>query len=138
MTKRIIFALFILLMHGVCHADTVEDAKNRALISSTTDLLTTAVAFTQGARDLNPIIGTNPAMLIPVGAFKFYLVDRVASSNDTDKGKKIKLNFITAVWGGASINNLLVLAGVASPATLIIGAVSGYMIYETVSEKIDK
>ena len=124
-------------MSRVGHADTVEDAKNRALLSSVTDILTTAVAFTQGARDLNPIIGTNSAMLIPVGAFKFYLIDRVASSNDTDEGKKNKLNFITAVWGGASINNLLVLAGVASPATLIIGAVSGYMIYETVSEKVD-
>ena len=125
-------------MHGVSHADTVEDAKNRALISSTTDILTTAVAFTQGARDLNPIIGSNPAMLIPVGAFKYYIIDSVASSNDTDEGKKNKLNFITAVWGGASINNLLVLAGVASPATLIIGAASGLMIYDTISEKVDK
>jgi len=135
MIKGIIFSLFILLMPGVCHADSVEDAKNRALISSTTDILTTAVAFAQGGRDLNPIIGTNSAMLIPVGVFKYYLIDRVASSNDTDEVKKIKLNFITAIWGGASINNLLVLAGVTGPATLIIGVASGFMIYETVSEK---
>ena len=125
-------------MYGVCHADTVEDAKNRALVSSATDILTTVLAFSQGAHDLNPIIGTNQSMLIPMAAFKFYLIDRVASSNDTDENKKIKLNFITSVWGGASINNLLVFAGITAPASLIIGAVSGYMMYNALDENIDK
>ena len=130
--------LFILLMCGVCHANTVEDAKSRASIASATDILTTTVVLSQGGYDLNPIIGTNQAMLIPMTIFKFYIINRVASSGDSDYIKKNNLNLITSLWGGASINNFLVLVGVTSPASLIIGAVSGYMIYDTLSEKVDK
>lgn len=133
--------LFILLMCGVCHAntvDTVEDAKSRASIAAATDILTTTVALSQGGYDLNPIIGTNQAMLIPMTIFKFYIINRVATSDDPDHVKKNNLNFITSLWGGAVINNFLVLVGVTSPASLMIGAVSGYMIYDKLSEKVDK
>jgi hypothetical protein len=134
MTK-IIFTLLLLLIHGICHADSVEDAKNRAAIVSITDAVTTAVALSNGATDLNPIIGSNPGMVIPITAFKFFIIDKIATSDNTDQVKKFKLDFITSIWGGASINNFLILAGMTSPASLLLGAVGGYMIYDTVSAK---
>jgi hypothetical protein len=125
-------------MNGSCHADSVEDAKNRAVVASVTDVLTTVVGLSQGGRDYNPLIGSNQAMLIPIAALKYYLIDSIVSSNDTDANKKFKLNIIASLYGGASVNNFLVLAGITSPASLIIGAVSGYMMYEKFSENIDK
>jgi hypothetical protein len=125
-------------MHGFCHADTVEDAKNRASVVSITDAVTTLVALSNGAKDLNPIIGSNPSMVIPITAFKFFVIDTVATSNDPDNVKKNKLNFITSVWGGASINNFLVLMGYTNPTCILVGIVGGYMIYNTVSDNVDK
>jgi hypothetical protein len=112
----------------------VEDAKTRASAVSIADAVTTAVALSNGARDLNPIIGSNPSMIIPITAFKFFIIDKIATSNDSDAVKKIKLDFITSIWGAASINNFLILAGVSSPASLLLGIFSGYAIYDTVSE----
>lgn len=130
--------LFILLMCGICHSDTVEDSKNRSSISAITDAVTTVIALSNGATDLNPLIGSNPNMVIPITAFKFFVINSVATSNNSDKVKKNNLNFLTAIWGGASINNFLVIAGVSNPACLLLGALGGYVIYDTVSENVDK
>ena len=137
MTK-IIFTIFILFTYVFCHADPVTDAKNRASIVSISDGVTTAIALANGAKDLNPIIGSNLGMIVPITAFKFYLINKISTSDEPDELKKIKLDLITSIWGGASINNFLLLAGVSSPACLLLGAIGGYIIYDTVSENINK
>ena len=135
---RMIFAIFILLMCAVVHADSVEDAKNRALTSAATDVATTAIALANGATDYNPIIGSNSAMLIPMTVFKFYIIDRVAKSDMSDQDKKSQLNLITSFWGGASINNFLILLGAVGPVCIMAGVASGFIIHSTLSEETNK
>jgi hypothetical protein len=125
-------------MCAVVHADSVEDAKNRALTSAATDVATTAVALANGARDYNPLIGSNSAALIPITVLKIYLIDSIAKSDIPVQDKKAQLNFITSLWGGASINNFLVLLGATGPVCIMAGIVGGLVIHNTLSEDTNK
>jgi hypothetical protein len=122
-------------MCAVVHADSVEDAKNRALTSAATDIATTAIALSNGAIDYNPLIGSNRSMLLPMTLFKFYIIDVVAKSDLPEQDKKDKLNLITSIWGSASINNLLVLLGATGPVCIIAGVASIFVIHNAVTER---
>jgi hypothetical protein len=134
MTKRIILSLFTLFIYGVCYADPIEESKNRAYLVTATDAITTAIALSKGGVDLNPLIGSNQIMIVPITLLKVGIINHIASEDIPDKDKKNKLDFVTSVWGGASINNFLILLGVSGPAPLLIGAMSGYMMYGNFSE----
>ena len=133
MTKRILATLFITITCGICHANSIEDSKNRAMIATVTDAVTTSLVLSHGGHDLNPLIGTSQSRIVPITLAKLALIGVLATSNLPEKEKEQSLNVITSVWAGGSINNLLVLAGAANPVSLIVGTISAFVIYDKIS-----
>jgi len=88
------------------------------------DGLSTVLALSQGAVERNPLIGSSPAGLLAVTGAKLGLVEWVDRSGMTPEQRHSMLNALAAVWGGASINNVLVLLS-AQPAVAVLAGVAG-------------
>lgn len=88
------------------------------------DGLSTVLALSQGAVERNPLIGSSPAGLLAVTGVKLGLVEWVDRSGMTAEQRHSMLSALAALWGGASINNLLVLLS-AQPAVAVLAGVAG-------------
>jgi hypothetical protein len=90
--------------------------KPTPLEAATADVLTTAVALSRGATELNPLgfAGSTVA--------KGVLLITNEYLNEADK--KILENAASSLWGGAAVNNLLVIFGVATMIALPVGVLS--------------
>jgi hypothetical protein len=86
------------------------------------DGVTTRVAISAaGAAETNPLITPTPAGLVLVTALKLGLAHRVDQAKDPE-ARRLGHNMMSATWGGASVNNLLVVAG-ATPAVAIVAGI---------------
>lgn len=117
-----IVAVLLFLCLNV-HADTAERAQNAAIA----DVATTGIGLALGAAEANPIgLATIPLKLV--------ILDYAESLQD---GEKQELqSAIASIWGGASANNLCVIAAIATggtfaPACVLLGLVYGLTQWET-------
>jgi hypothetical protein len=88
------------------------------------DGLSTVLAVSQGAVERNPLIVPSPAGLLAVTGVKLGLVEWVERSSMPPQQRQSTLQALAAMWGGASINNVLVLLS-AQPAVAVLAGVAG-------------
>ena len=89
------------------------------------DGLTTQMSLANGGIEINPLIGTQPdAMLLAALTF----CKMLAAFAALNAPPMFRIPFLTgavAVWGGVSVNNILVATIVPDPVPLVGGVLAG-------------
>jgi hypothetical protein len=94
-----------------------------------TDGISTALAVSNGAFERNPLISLSPASLLAVTGAKLGLVEWVERSELAPERRQDTLKAFSAMWGGASINNLFILLSVPSGVALLAGLAGGWWLW---------
>lgn len=107
---------------------------NLAQQGALTDGATTTVAIAgKLAVERNPLIGNSILGILVATALKYRLGSYVENIAEPERTKSIAI--LGGLWGGATVNNLLVIAQVSSPVPLITGVIAGVWLWLTHSEK---
>lgn len=100
------------------------DGADHAITAAVADGVTTGVALSLGAGvEMNPLIMTSPLGLVAMTGLKIGLVKYADTLPEEDKRTAMKTS--SAVWGGAAMNNLLVLLAAPGPLSVIVGLITG-------------
>lgn len=110
------------------------DSEDNAKAAAVADGVSTAVAIGSGAIETNPLINTSPIGLVGMTAVKYAVPYMVRDAEPATR--KTALVGATGVWGGAAVNNLLILAG-ASTVALPVGLIAGLWFAMSTADKID-
>jgi hypothetical protein len=100
------------------------DQTNNAVAAAVADGVTTGMALSAGALELNPLIPTSPVGLIAVTGIKIGLVKFAETLPEEEKRTTLKAS--SAIWGGAAVNNLMVLMAAPPPLPAIAGLLMGF------------
>ena len=115
---------------GIARAESLEGGSpTGALGAAAADSVTTRLALTHGGREANPLVNTTPAGLVGLFALKWGLVEAVNQSDLPPEQKRVANRTMTAFWGGASANNLMLAVGSAGPVAMVVGAVTGVLLW---------
>jgi hypothetical protein len=118
--NKIITTTLIILSLAGCSTVPVPTAKQAAVL----DTVTTAVVLDRGLG-----IEANPVGFAAVTLFKVFILNYVVDwLEDPYERESIKRATAT-IWTAAAVNNLAVLAGVATPASLPFTLAAGYVVY---------
>lgn len=104
MTKKsIVHSLFSLMMflHIECYSMEAPSIETASIL----DTVTTAIALENGARELNPL-GFPLAT-----AIKFFVLIPYANNIENQEEKKNVQNFLSSMYTGAAVNNVMVVLG---------------------------
>lgn len=100
-----------------------------AVGAAAADSLTTHLALASGAHEANPLVSTSPAGLVGLFAVKWGLIE-LANRSDLPPAQKQRVNRVTTtLWGGAAANNLMLAVGSTGPLALVVGVVSGVILW---------
>lgn len=100
------------------------DGADNAITAAVADGVTTGVGLSIGsAVEMNPLISTSPLGLVAMTGMKIGLVKYADTLPEEDKRTVMKAS--SAVWGGAAVNNLLVLFAAPGPWSIIAGFLAG-------------
>lgn len=114
---------------NAARARTVEQvqhkAVNNARAAAVADGVSTALALSTGAVETNPLIGTSPLALLALTGAKIGLVNFAKTLPEHERRTVLKAS--GAIWGGAAINNLLVLMAAPTPVAVVAGVVAGVL-----------
>jgi hypothetical protein len=112
-----------------------------AMHAAAADGVSTGLALSAGAVETNSLISTSPVGLIALTGAKIGLVKFADRLPENDKRLVIKTS--SSVWGGAAVNNLLVLMAAPTPLAIAAGVVAGVlwwrhstMVYERADREI--
>lgn len=97
---------------------------NNAVVAAVADGVTTGMALSAGALELNPLMPTSPIGLIAVTGVKIGLAKYAETLPEAEKRLTMKAS--SAIWGGAAVNNLMVLMAAPPPIPVIVGLVTGF------------
>lgn len=103
----------------------MERLDKNAMNAAMADGLTTGMALSAGALEMNPLISTSPAGLIALTGAKIGLVKLADGLPEDEKRMVIKSS--GAVWTGAAVNNLMVLLSTPTPVAIAAGVVAGVL-----------
>jgi hypothetical protein len=118
--NKIITTTLIALSLASTGCSTVPTAKQAAVL----DTVTTAVVLDRGLG-----IEANPMGFAAVTLFKVFILNYVVDwLEDPYERESIKRAAAT-IWTAAAVNNLAVLAGVATPVSLPFTLAAGYVVY---------
>lgn len=109
-------------MPSIEEAFTPEDATVTAAVA---DGVTTIVALSSGAVEVNPLVFASPVGVVAATGMKYGLVKYAETLPEQEKRTTLKT--ATALWGGAAVNNLFVLLAAPPPLAVIAGVVGGIM-----------
>jgi hypothetical protein len=116
--------------------DNVETkAVKNARTAAVADGVTTALALSSGAMEMNPLISTSPLGLIALTGAKIGLVSFAKTLPEKDKRMVLKSS--TALWSGAAVNNLLVLMAAPTPLAVVVGVVVGVLSWRQSNAKYE-
>lgn len=96
-----------------------------AMQAAMADGVSTGLALSASAAEMNPLISTSPVALVVLTGAKIGLVKFAERLPEGQKRLVIKTS--GAVWGGAAINNLMVLMAVPSPVAIAAGVAAGVL-----------
>lgn len=103
---------------------------NPAQFFALTDGATTTFALaTELGKEKNPLIGNSILGVLVVTALKYRLGDYIAKRPEPERSQG--LGILSGLWGGATANNLLVIAQVASPVPILVGLAAGLWLWAT-------
>lgn len=105
--------------------DRIERLDKNAVHAAVADGLTTGLALSAGALEMNPLISSSPAGLVLLTGAKIGLVKYADRLPEDEKRTVIKSS--SSLWTGAAVNNLMVLLSVPSPAAIAAGVVAGVL-----------
>ena len=111
------------------------DSEQTAQAAAVGDGVSTAVALSSGAVETNNLISTSPVGLIGLTVAKVAM-PRLMRDAEPETRKKA-LVMTTSVWGGLTINNLLIAAFHSTPIGLAGGAVMAVWAWNHEADKID-
>lgn len=112
------------------------DAQDSAIAAAVADGVTTGLALSAGAIEMNPLVTTTPAGLVALTGMKIGLVKYAETLPVEEKRTVLKTS--SALWGGAAANNLLVLLAAPPPVAVIAGLVTGFAIWSHMGEQYQK
>ena len=96
-----------------------------AMQAAVVDGVSTGLALSSGAVEMNPLISTSPVGLIALTGAKIGLVKYADRLPEPQKRVVIKTS--SSVWGGAAVNNLMVLMSAPSPLAIAAGVTAGVL-----------
>lgn len=94
------------------------------------DSISTALALSNGAIERNPLIGSTPGSLLAVTGAKLGIVELVERSGMPPEQRGRTLRALSALWGGASINNVFVLLSAQPAVAVLAGVGAGLWIWQ--------
>lgn len=103
----------------------IERLDKNAMQAAVADGITTGLAVSSGALEMNPLISTSPAGLVVLTGAKIALVKYADRLPEDEKRTVIKTS--SSLWTGAAVNNLMVLLSVPTPAAVAAGVVAGVL-----------
>lgn len=103
----------------------IPNPDGNAALAAVADGLTTSLAISAGAVEVNPLLNPSPAGILTVTALKFGLT-RYAQTLPEEE-KRTVLKSTTSFWGGAAVNNLLVAIAAPTPLAVVAGVVAGVL-----------
>ena len=119
-------AAALLLCAALTGCATTQDARH-AQMASLADAGTTAGAIAYGATEANPLLSGSPAGIAGTLAVKLGMVAVADRLEPETRAAVLRGN--TALWGGASINNLALILGASGPQAVIFGLGAGVAIW---------
>ena len=96
-----------------------------AMQAAVADGVTTGLAVSAGALEMNPLVSTSPVGLVALTGAKIALVKYADRLPEDEKRTVIKTS--ASLWTGAAVNNLMVLLSAPSPAAIAAGVVAGVL-----------
>lgn len=103
-------------------------AFNPAMTAALTDGLTTLFVVESGiGHETNPLIGNNPASIVAVTLAKIWLGRKMEERPEPQRTSTISA--LQAIWGGATANNLGVIANLPNPVSLLLGIATGIKLW---------
>lgn len=100
-----------------------------AKVTALADSLTTYGVIASGGAELNPLVGTSPVGLLALVGTKLGMIEYV--NNLPPAEREEGLNTLSSLWGGVSANNVAVLLFHSSPIGMLIGGITGSMIWQS-------
>lgn len=113
----------------------IHPEKN-AIAAAVADGVTTGLALSAGAVEMNPIIAPTPLGLVAMTGMKIGLV-KYAETLPQDE-KRLAIKSSSAAWGGAAVNNLMVLMAAPPPVPLIAGLIMGFITWKHMGDQYEK
>ena len=103
----------------------IERLDKNAMQSAVADGVSTSLALSAGALEANPMAASSPLGILALTGAKIGLVkfaDRLPENE-----KRLVIKTTSAVWGGAAVNNLMVMMSAAPAVAIGAGVVAGVM-----------
>lgn len=101
------------------------DAGATAIAAAVADGVTTTLALSAGAIEMNPLVTPTPMGLLALTGGKILLVKYAERLPEQEK--RLVLKSSSALWGGAAVNNLMVLVAAPPPFPVIAGIIMGFI-----------
>lgn len=111
-----------------------RDATNQAATSAFADGISTIGVLSAGGVEMNPIMPSSPIGILMMTAAKMGLANY--AENLPDEQRAEMLRSMNATFGGAAVNNLLVLLTAGSPIALVGGLAAGILFWQDTDEKL--
>lgn len=125
---------FTFLVCGVTPAHAM-DAEDTAKTAAVADGVSTAAVIGAGvATEGNPLVNPSPIGLLGLTAVKYAIPAMVKDAEPATR--KTVLVSATGIYGGAAVNNLLILAG-AGPVAIVGGVLAGIWFAMSTADKVD-
>lgn len=103
----------------------IDRLDKNAMGAAVADGLSTGLALSSGALEMNPLAPTSPVGLIALTGAKIGLVTYADRLPEDEKRMLIKSS--SSLWTGAAVNNLMVLLSAPSPVAIAAGLVAGVL-----------
>lgn len=107
---------------------------DQAAASAFADGMSTLGVLAAGGVELNPIMPTSPVGILMMTAAKMGMTQWANSLPEEER--KSTLRSMNATFGGAAVNNLLVLATAANPIALVGGLVAGIYFWNDTDQRL--
>lgn len=120
--------------HGGLLQDVEQvNGSDAAISAAVADGLTTGLAISSGAIEMNPLLSASPLGLVAITGVKIGLAKFADTLPEEDK--RLTLKTTSALWGGAAINNLMVLVAAPPPLPIIAGILMGFATWAHMGNK---
>lgn len=107
--------------------------ENTAVAAALADGITTKLALAAGGIETNASAAGFPLGLIGLTGAKILLVKYAETLPEENKRLVIKTS--SAAWGGAAVNNLLIMLAVSPPVSLVAGIITGIMAWRHTTDQ---